>query len=333
MIKEITKYILILTLLIIITPIISLAQDFPTASLLELSLVPENPEPGQLVKLSVASYTYDLDHSKITWLVDGVEKKTQFGLRDFNTNAGRNGQKTTIKVVVETPDGPKEIEVFFIPSVVDLIYESMSYTPPFYKGRALNPNQGVVIVTALPQLIKDSGEKIPAQNIVYSWKKDGQVMQADSGVGKNSFILFGTIPIRDIIVAVSASSLDGNTIASKQINITNVSPKILFYEDSPIYGIMFNKAISGTVRMFTDEFKVKSFPYFMTVGYSQSPDLKYTWDINGSTSENLDIDKGAMIFRQISAGAGAATVGLKIENTDRIFQFVSNNFIINFQKQ
>jgi hypothetical protein len=208
----------------------------------------------------------------------------------------------------------------------------LSYTPPFYKGKSANPNQGVVLVVAIPELISVSGEKIPTQNIIYSWKKNNMVQQSDSGIGKNVFMFSGTIPIRDVNIEVNASSIDGNIHASKKVTITNISPKIIFYEDSPIYGIMFNRAINKTVRMLSDEFKVKSFPYFMSVGYAQSPDLNYSWVINNKSSENLDTDKTAMIFRNTSGGSGIATVDLKVENISRIFQFANNSFVINFEK-
>lgn len=337
MIKKIIYFLSVIVILTAFSPLLSLAQDLPDlpgGNFLNMTMSPENPEPGQLVKIALTSYSYDLDRSKITWYVDGQAKKTEMGLKEFNTSAGKNGQKTIVKAVVETPqDGTKEIEAYFIPSLVDLIFESLSYTPPFYKGKALNPNQGVVLVVAMPELVKSTGEKIPAQNVIYSWKKDGTVQGSVSGLGKNTFMLVGSVPIRDVVVEVTASSLDGNTYASKQINITNVAPKILFYEDSPIYGLMFNKAINGTVRMLADEFKVRAFPLFMSVGYAQSPDLNYKWNINNRLSENLDIDKTAMIFRQESKGAGTANIDLKIENTNRIFQFGNNGFVINFEKQ
>jgi hypothetical protein len=336
MIMKIINNLIIISLLFIVSPLISNAQiaDIaPDAGGLEMTMSPENPEPFQTVKISLISYSYDLDRSKITWSVDGVVKKTEMGLKNFNTQAGKNGQKTIIKAQVETPqDGTKEIEAFFIPSVVDLVYESLSYTPPFYKGRAMNPNQGVVLVTAIPELIKSTGEKIPAQNVIYNWKKDGSVQQDASGIGKNVFIYSGTVPIRDVVIEVVASSLDGEIYASKRINITNTSPKIVFYENSPVYGIMMNKAIKNTVNMLIDEFSVLAVPYFFSVGYAATPDLKYDWTMNGNTVGNQD-PKNSFTTRLEKSGSGTANIGLKISNSVRIFQFVENNYNINFSKE
>jgi hypothetical protein len=334
MINKICGYLLIMTLLLIVSPLFSFAQTTtPDAGGLQMTMSPENPEPLQMVKINLVSYSYDLDRSKITWSVNGVVKKTEMGLKEYNAQAGKNGQKTTIKVTVETPsDGLKEMEVFFIPSVVDLIYESLSYTPPFYKGRALNPNQGVVLVTAIPELIRTNGEKVPAQNIIYSWKKDGSVEQDASGIGKNTFVYTGSIPIRNVVIEVVASSLDGDIYASKRIEIINDAPKIIFYENSPVYGIMMNKAIKNTVNMLVEEFSVIAVPYFFSVGYSTSPDLNYVWSMNNQTVGNQE-PKNSFTTRIEKAGSGTANIGLKINNLARIFQFTDNGYTINFSKE
>lgn len=333
MIKKIYSYLLIITLLLIVAPLISFAQDYPTASYLEMSIKPENPEPMQNVQISIKSYTYDLDRSQITWIINGVEKRTETGLKDLNISSGKNGQKTTIKVRVVTQNGEEtEIEAFFIPSVVDLIYETLAYTPPFYKGRALNPNQGVVLVTAIPELIKPTGEKVSAQNVIYSWKKNGKVQQSDSGIGKNVFVFNGDVPIRDTAIEVTASSLDGDITASKEINIKNYSPKIVFYENNPIYGIMLNKAINNTVRMLSDEFSLVAIPYHFSIGYANSPDIDYTWNMNGKTVGNQTF-KNTFTARIEGDTAGTASIGLKISNNTRIFQFTEDKFNINFNKQ
>jgi len=330
--KKIYGYLLILTLLVITCPLISHGQSAITGNNLEMTMTPENPQPLQNVKINLQSFSYDLDRSKITWSVNGAVKRTEIGLKVFNLEAGKNGQKTIIKVSVVTPDNEvKEMEVFFIPSVVDIIYEAISYTPPFYKGKALNPSQGMVRVTAVPELIKADGAKVPAQNIVYSWKKDGMVEQSASGVGKNSFTFTGTIPVRDSIIEVNASSLDGNIYASNQVKITNISPEIIFYENSLVYGVMMNKAIKDTVNMQTDEFSVVAVPYFFSTGYATSPDLTYNWSMNGQNTDNQD-PKNSFSSKIDKVSSGVANIALKIINAGRFLQSANSDYNINFSK-
>ncbi len=331
--KKVFSYLFIITLLLIISPAFSFAQTTLNGGFLEMSLSPEKPTPLENVTITLQSFSYDLDRSKITWLVNGVEKRTEIGLKTFTVLAGQSGQKTTVGVRVETPeDGIQKSEVSFTPAVVDLIYEALSYTPPFYKGRALNPNQGKVLVTAIPELINSAGSKISSKNILYSWKKDGTVQQSASGIGKNIFIFSGSVPVRDILIEVTASSLEGNISASQQINITNSSPKIVFYENSLIYGIMFNQAIKNTVNLITDEFSAVAVPYFFTTNSTTGSELDYVWKMNGQTVENQE-PKNSFTTRVDTPGSGLADISLKISNNVRIFQFTNNNYSINFSKQ
>jgi hypothetical protein len=333
--NKIHKYLFLTIITVFVFPLFSLGQTFFTGTNgLEIAINPENPEPNETVTITINSNLYDLDRSKITWYVDGKVTKTDMGLKKFSTNAGNNGKKTTIKVAIETFSGEtKEIEAYFIPTFVDLIYEAVSYTPPFYKGKTLNPNQGVIVVNAIPEFVTPNGERISNNNLIYSWKKDRKTFTDSSGLGKNTFIYNGTVPIKEALIEVTVSSLDNEIYASKMIIINHDTPKIVFYEDNPIYGIMFNRAIKTGVRMITDEFKVRAIPYFTTVGYTNSPDLDFKWSLNNSSISNLtDEDKNVMIFRQESEGSGSATVGLKVENNSRIFQFTENNFSLNFEK-
>jgi hypothetical protein len=298
-----------------------------------ISISPKNPSPNEQIKVSVQGLSLDLNRAKITWLVNDIEKKTETGLKDYYLKTGIAGQTTKVSVKLEMSDGTIiNKSLSFIPAGIDILYEAISYAPPFYKGKVLNPRQGTVVVAAFPEIFDQAGRKLSTKDLVFSWKKNDIVLMNASGLGKNYISFSGTIPVRDTKIEVSASSIDQKMTATNSIIISNTLPKIIFYEDSPVYGIMFNKAISSNVRMLADEFKVKAFPYFMSVGYTQSPDLNYKWSINGKSSENLDTDKTAMIFRQESEGSGTANIDLKIESLSRIFQFNNNGFTINFEK-
>ncbi len=217
-------------------------------------------------------------------------------------------------------------------SSVDLIYQTDSYAPPFYKGKSLNPNQGLVSVTAIPELITSNGQKISNNNIIYTWKKNGLVVQAFSGKGKNTLIFRGGVPVRDSLIEVTAVSTDSALSASQSINIPNVSPKIIFYENSPVYGIMFNKAISDTVNLTTDEFSVLAMPYFYSANTATDPNLSYTWSINDQSVGNQE-QKNSFTTRVDTPGSGKAKIDLQINSKALIFQFLEKSYNIIFTKQ
>jgi hypothetical protein len=293
---------------------------------------PENPRPGTNASFSIQSSLIDLDRSKITWTLNGIEKKSENGLKSFTLPASEAGKPMTVGASVEASDSVYTKEMTIIPAGVDLIFETISYVPPFYKGKAMNVNQGTVVVVAFPELFDANGAKFKTSDLIYSWKKDGTAAANVSGIGKNYFTYTGSVPIRGARIEVKVSSPDQSTAANNWVDIPLGNPKIVFYENSPIYGIMTNRAIKDTVQMLTDEFSVVAVPYFFSAGYATTPNLDCAWSLNGQTVGAQD-PKNSFTVRQEKEGAGTVNIGLKISNNIRIFQFTDKNFIINFQKQ
>lgn len=327
-----SKLFFLLILLLVVPFLTSQAQTLTSDSSLSISMSPQNPSPGDRVTVSLQSFSSDLNRAKITWLVNGVEKRSEIGLKNYYIQAGTAGTSMTISSRIETLDGNMfSREVTFIPAGVDLIFETISYVPPFYKGKAMNTNQGTIVVVAFPEMFDQNGRKFTTKELVYAWRKNDVAMPSASGVGKNYLTFSGSVPVRDAKIEVAVSSLDQSIVANKTINIGSEDPKIVFYENSPIYGIMTNKAIKNTVQLLSDEFSVLAIPYFFGVGYSTTPDLDYVWTINGRTAA-IQEPKNSFTVRQENPGAGTANIALKINNNVRIFQFANSDFIINFQK-
>jgi hypothetical protein len=320
--------------LLFLIPILNLSAQSTDAggTFVNISVNPANPAPGEQVQVSLQSFSLDLDRSLITWSVNGVEKKTENGSKDYFIQAGPAGKMMTVSAKIKNQDKTFTKEASFIPAGVDLIFQSFSYTPPFYKGKALNPSQGNIVVVAFPEIFSQTGKKYSTKELIYSWRRDDLVQASASGVGKNSFTFSGSVPVRDEQVSVTVSTLDQTITANNNLTITTDQPKIIFYENSPVYGIMLNKAIKNTVKMLTDEFGVIAVPYFYSVGYAATPDLDYLWSLNGQKVENQEI-KNTFTTRQEKKGSGVANIGLKISNNVRIFQFSNANYTINFEKQ
>jgi hypothetical protein len=321
-------------LILLAIPFFNLQAQTSSSNInLSISISPESPAPGDQVTVSLQSFSLDLDRSTITWSVNGRQKQTEVGLKTYYLQAGTAGTPMTASARIETREGTViNKEVTFIPAGVDLLFEAVSYVPPFYKGKALNVNQGTVVVVAFPEIFTQGGKKFATNELIFNWKKDDVVIPSVSGIGKNYLTFSGTVPIRDAKIYVKATSMDQSISAEREITITTGSPKIVFYENSPIYGIMTNKAIRNTVQLLSDEFSVLAAPYFFSVGYDTTPDLDYAWTLNGQSVENQE-PKNSFTVRQETKGAGTADIGLKISNNVRIFQFTDNKFIINFQKQ
>ena len=304
-------------------------NDQPSFS---LNVNPGNSRVGESVTLTLTSTIIDLSTSKITWYVDGALKNAG-NSTSYIIKTKNSGQSTIIRVVVETSDGIKgEISKEIISSGVDLIIEPTSYITPFYKGRPYFVTQGTFKVVAIPDVVVD-GKRLNPADLYFKWSKDGDILGSNSGIGKNILIVNGTIPINDINISVQILDSGKNILAENSRTVISDQPKILFYENSPLYGIFYNKAITGNYFLGDkEELNVVAKPFSYNVSKDAGNETSYKWYVNGGyvvppgkTNE--------ILFRQTSANLkGVASVSLDLNATDpsRKFQYSSGNFNIEF---
>ncbi|MFA6797184.1 MAG: hypothetical protein WCR40_00510 [Candidatus Paceibacterota bacterium] len=290
-----------------------------------------NPRAGDIIKLTVSSYSINLDSSKITWYVDKEIKKDETGAKELTINTQNTSESITIKVTVITPDGLKsEATKTLSLAGVDLIVEATSYVSPMYRGKASFTNQGIAKVVAIPD-IKINGKKILPRNLVFRWKKDNIALSGSSGIGKDSLMITGSVPIKDINVSVEIMDSSGKTLASRSINISPKDPKIIFYEDSPLYGVLFNKAINGTFNMGDrEELKIVAKPFFFNIDSDSGSDSKYKWSVNNKSVSTKGKTNQILLRQTNKEVSGTTSIELEINNLKRIFQFTNNSFNITF---
>jgi len=295
-----------------------------------LGLSPSNPRAGDSVVITVSSNLLDLNSSKITWYIDGVVRKDTAS-KSITIKAKSDGQKTIIKVVVETSDGiVKETSTEISTAGVDLVIEPMSYTLPFYQGKPFLIGQGTVKIVAIPDVMIN-GVKMSSKNLTFKWSKDDIILGSNSGKGNDSIIINSSIPVRDINIGVQILDNSGNILAenSKLIIINN--PKILFYEDNLLYGILYNKAITGSYYLGTkEELDVIAKPFSFDFFNDISEESDYTWYLNRNyISPNGKANK--LILRQTTVGLkGVSSVSLDIKNVNKINQYATASFDVQF---
>lgn len=298
---------------------------------IDLSVSNKTPLPNQELTFTLSSYSINIDSATIRWSIDGVLKKEGVGIKTFNTQAGKSGEVITVKAEIATNDGRFfEQSITVNPGQVDLIIEADSYTPLLYKGRAYFSVQGKAKIIAIPD-ITQNGKKLETKDLNFKWKKDGVVLGSSSGTGKNTVIIEGSIPIRDIYITVEVLDSSKKLLATESIVIGPHKPTILFYEDSSLYGILSNKAVSNNYNIGNkEEIKIVAKPFFFDISGVNTNESKYKWSINGK-STTLSGPKNELILRQDGKTTnGTASVSLTIENQARIFQYATNSFNINF---
>lgn len=300
-------------------------------SSVDMNINPSNPKAWDKVQIQLSSYSINLDTSKITWYIDNVSIKEGTGIKSLNMQTKNSGDVTKIRAVIETTDGiVTEVAKEISTAGVDLVVEPTSYTTPFYQGKPLFAAQGVVRIVAIPD-VATNGKKISSKNLIFQWKKDDVILQSSSGVGRDSLIITGSVPIKDINISVQIMNSSGGVLASASKILTVNDPKILFYENSPLYGVLFNKAIINNYYLGQkEEVNILAKPFFFNTKSDISSELAYKWSVNGNPI-STDGKVNELTLRQPTTNLkGTASISLDLNNVTRIFQFTNAGFNISF---
>lgn len=311
---------------------VSFAQESVsnTVSSIDLSFFPTYPSPGDSVILNVSSDLMDLDSSKISWYINGVlRKETSSKSITIKTNAG--GEKTNIRVVIETSDGIiKEVSTEITPAGVDFIIEPMSYTMPFYKGKPFLIGEGVVKIVAIPDIIIE-GVRIQTKDLTFKWSKDDSVLGLNSGKGKNYVVINSAIPVRDININLQVLDDNGVILAEKSKTIILNSPKILFYENNPLYGILYNKAINDSYFLGTrEELKITAKPFSFSFSKDTSEEASFLWYVNDNYVAPVGKNNEITLRQTVTGQKGVVFVSLDLNNINKINQYTSGGFNLEF---
>jgi hypothetical protein len=295
-------------------------------------ITPSNPKADQVVTVDIESFSVDLDRaSRITWLLDGEIIAQKAGLKTVQFKTGKLGSSSEVGVVIESAEsGTIRESIVIRPTEVNLLWEVDSYVPPFYSGKALPASDADITVVAMAEFVTSNGNRLKAKDLIFTWEKDGRVLGSLSGRGKNMLNIVGPKIFRTSRIDVSVVSSGGTLQGKGATFILAISPKIVFYENSTIFGTRYEEAVGSRYALFNEEIKITAHPYFFSSKTRVVPSSNYQWKVNGSFVESTPDDKSSIILRQVGEGEGEAVISLSIENTDKILQFAEKSFSMLF---
>ena len=294
-----------------------------------VNVTPENPAPGESVDITLKSYSNDLDSVLISWSVNGKNVSSGIGKKSFFINAPNAGGETSVIATTSLPDGAIDTKVIIRPAGMVLLFQAKdSYTPPFYKGKALPSPDSPVKVVALPEVKSGSGLVHP-KNMTYFWRKDYTNNPDGSGYGKNSFTYINDYLEDSNNISVTASTIDQkySSVASVDIGIAN--PKILFYKNDSRLGTIWEQALSNGHKILNSEV-VEAAPYFISPSNLRIPTLTWEWFINNQSVNPPIYRKNTMPLRAQAGISGTARIKLEINNTDKIFINATKEISVSF---
>lgn len=288
---------------------------------------PEFPEPFSEVTIRVENYLLDLDRSLITWKVNDAVVAEEIGKQTLTIPTRGAGVVLNITVEILDTENEKAIgSVRINPGSVDLIWEADVYTPPFYKGKALNTSESRVTLVALPHFKTLEGRLLSTREVLFEWITDKGVDVAASGLGKNTFTLSSDKVYKPRFITVRATSFDKSMVAERTIDLSIHKPEVILYEESPLSGIMFERALVSPVSFEDEEITLFAAPYFFSTGIPTSPAMGYRWEINGQSFE----ERSNRLTLRRDGDGGSALVKLFIERADKYFQREEKSLNLSF---
>lgn len=286
--------------------------------LVNISTLPASPGALETVVVRLESFAVNLNSANIVWNVDKIFTKDGVGEKEITITTPEFGQKITIDIIIITREGERIDKKYIIaPGEVDLLWEAQTYTPPFYKGKALPTFNSLIRVTAIPRF--NSLTSSP-KDYDYKWTYN-RTQGLGEGLGKNSVVVpmgyaDSQVPIK-VDVGFSGSDWKG----SKNISISGSSPKIVLYAHDPLLGVGFHQAIptKGSHTSKETESTIFAAPYFFSLDNLLNNQLIYTWEVDRKyTSPGLS-PRYLTVVRPTN-GVGSYALSLRIQNPNRILQ-------------
>lgn len=309
----------------------SASAQIPAGDFIQLTTVPEFPRSAQNVVVSLKSSSVDLQNSAITWTVNGAQKEKGKGVTSIETQTGKPGSATRINAAITTNQGVTVQKSLTIhPADVDIVWEADSYIPPFYEGKPSFSYQSNLKIVAVPNFYTSTGARIDPKTLVYTWKQDSTVLGSQSGYGKDSLTIKGAVVAKPITIGVEVNGSERRGQA--ELDFEAVAPYIVFYEENPLYGTMYNKAIKDTHPMKSGEITFTAVPYFFSNSGIKNNSVEYTWTINNRERTDLKTAK-SITLRTKEDVEGISIVGLRLRNLQDIFQSANKSFNVQFAKE
>jgi len=253
--KSIIGLFTFLTLIFGVQVVFSAPQIQVQESEISVETAPKNPQPYQEVTIRLSSYATDLSKATITWQSDGGVVLSGIGKTSYTFKAPGADITARFNISITPPGGYTINKIVYItPAEMDVFWQSENgHTPPFYKGRTLPVTKGSIKVVAIPNTKN-------YEDFSFVWKNKDKTMMDSSGYSKNYYVFRNSMFDKIDNITVTASSLENNYVAQKNIDIPILNPEIVFYKKDPAFGIDYNNALINNSSVTDEEITILAEP-------------------------------------------------------------------------
>jgi len=311
----------------LIVPIFVFAALPPTTDSIIVSFSPENPAPNTFVEanISLLPGTGAISEFNVEWKLNGKVVKDGRGEARYSFRTGKLGTATEIIITLSENGESISKTISLKPASVVLVGESDGTVPPFYKGKTLFSYHGSTRIAAIPFFVGADGKRISPKSLVYTWRIADRVPEGSSGVGRDTFTFYAKTPFRPTEIEVETATADGNVVAKNIFTAEARPANLALYEENPLYGVLWNKALSASVALSSPEMRINAEPFFFNKNDERLLNFKWTMNSNRIGSQT---DKSITLRKENAAGE--AFVDVEVTNPKAMFQFGEAKTTIQF---
>lgn len=313
---------ILIGIIFLCSPLLVSAQsfdtDFPAPY---ISLTPSRPQPVTEVAVSLTPTSDTLEQSPIQWYRNNVLFAEGVGLISATTTSPRVGEEVIVRAMIDS--NPPRVASFSLQSgTVSLQWSASTYTPPFYKGRALPTRTSSITAEALPELYRGT-KKISAADLYFTWSVNGSVIQKASGKSRAQAQFVA--PFEGILtIGVVVATKDGAVTAEAKETLSPVEVQMQLYRTHPLFGTLFQNPIPSEYVTNETDLEFTAVPFFASTKRAQS--LSFEWNINDApASINKDFPHRVHIT---SAGPGRALLSVTLSNALRTLEHLSREWTL-----
>lgn len=290
-----------------------------------LHTTPRNPNPNESVTVTLKSSAL-LPTTQVQWFVNGELKKEGVREQSIQVKTGGVGEATKIQVVVGSGENTATKTLVLNPGIVDILWEAQTYTPPFYRGKALPSSRTPLTLVAIPYL--SGGEKVFSNDsLIYNWYQNYGKRGALSGYGQQTATIQSDFADGERLLKVVVVSPGGGPVAERKIEIPSFQPEILFYPLGDT-GILTAHAMGNDVFLKQGLLKIVAKPFYFPFSSSVNNPGEYTWQVNNE--DHPPSGEKNVLFLKTPEQSGEASISLIINNPTKLLQRAENQITLHF---
>lgn len=293
------------------------AQGLPQD--IDITLYPSEPKPGQSVTATAQSFGMDLNSSTVTWTYNGTTLSVGTGKTSVVFTAPSSSTVATLSVSASGQGGTASSSLIIRSASVDVIWEAIdSYTPPFYKGKALAPIGGKIRITAIPSATAP-------KTLSYSWQYNGDAVLGQSGSNKTSLTI--KTDVLGTNESFSVKALGGSFTGSGSTQVQLRDPQILLYQKSNGF-IDYGRGSIRDVYITTPGITLRAEPFNFSITNSIDKSVSIGFMLNGQSFVGTSNAQELSITRPDSTGNSPFSV--TATSLRERLQTIKRSFILHF---